>query len=185
MHGMGESLMKVQESVQMYCVKEEMRDGDGKNFKMGFEDWDIIGQGTASLTTIADVVNQTEDDKYVTSSLVLSFIHTYMKSLAEHGSMKQPWFGPANPQREFPVSSSHESIKSTRLSIRQDLEDRWVTNLNEERKSFFLLHHYLTLAPNLSASVTTNTSPPRGNARVTVFWQWKLKAFTVRYTILR
>ncbi len=29
----------------MYCVKEEMRDGDGKNFKMGFEDWDIIGQG--------------------------------------------------------------------------------------------------------------------------------------------
>ena len=29
-----------------------MRDGDGKNFKMGFEDWDIIGQGTSSLTTI-------------------------------------------------------------------------------------------------------------------------------------
>ena len=44
--------MKVKESVQMYCVKEEMRDGDGKNFKMGFEDWDIIGQGTSSLTTI-------------------------------------------------------------------------------------------------------------------------------------
>ena len=40
--------MKVQESVQMYCVKEEMRDGDGKNFKMGVEDWDIIEQGTAS-----------------------------------------------------------------------------------------------------------------------------------------
>ncbi len=35
-HGMGESLMKVQENVQMYCVKEEMRDGDGQNFKMGF-----------------------------------------------------------------------------------------------------------------------------------------------------
>ncbi len=27
-YGMGESLMKVQESVKMYCVKEEMRDGD-------------------------------------------------------------------------------------------------------------------------------------------------------------
>ena len=37
-HGMGESLMKVQENVQMYGVKEEMRDGDSKNFKMGFED---------------------------------------------------------------------------------------------------------------------------------------------------
>ena len=37
-YGMGESLMKVQEIVQMYydCVKEEMRDGDGKNFKNGF-----------------------------------------------------------------------------------------------------------------------------------------------------
>ncbi len=77
-----------------------------KNFKMCFEDWDIIGQGTASLTTIASVVKQAEGDKYVTSSLVLSFIHTCMKSLAEHGTMKQSWFGPANPRREFPVSSS-------------------------------------------------------------------------------
>ena len=24
-------------------------DGDGKNFKIGFEDWDIMRQGTASL----------------------------------------------------------------------------------------------------------------------------------------
>ena len=56
-HSMGESLMKVQERVQMYCVKEEMRDGDGMNFKMGFEDWEIIRQGTSSLTTITDVVN--------------------------------------------------------------------------------------------------------------------------------
>ena len=30
--------MKSQESVQMYCVKEQMTDGDGKNFKMGFQD---------------------------------------------------------------------------------------------------------------------------------------------------
>ena len=56
----------------MYCVKEVMRDGDGKNLKMGFEDWDIIGQyywtGSDSLTTI---------------------IHTCMKSLVEHGSIKE------------------------------------------------------------------------------------------------
>ena len=77
--------------------------------------------------------------KVVTSSLVLSFIHTCMKSLAEHGSLKQPWFGPANPWREFSVSSSYESIKTARLSIRQDLQDRWVTNLNEDSKSFFLI----------------------------------------------
>jgi hypothetical protein len=45
-----------------------MTDGDTKNFKMGFQDWDFIGQGTASLTTIAGVVKQAEGDEYVTSS---------------------------------------------------------------------------------------------------------------------
>jgi hypothetical protein len=45
--------------------------------------WDIIGQGTVSLTTISVVVKHTEGDKYVTSSLVLSFMHTFMKILAE------------------------------------------------------------------------------------------------------
>jgi hypothetical protein len=45
--------------------------------------------------------------------------------------------------------------------------------------------HYWTLAPNLSASVTTNTSPHRGKARVTVFLQWNLNAFTSRYRIFR
>ncbi len=34
-------------------------------------------------------------------------------------------------------------------------------------------------------SVTTNTSPHRGKARVTVFLQWNLKTFTARYRILR
>jgi hypothetical protein len=38
-----------------------------------------------------------------------------MKRPAEHGSIKQPWFGPANPWCEFPVSSTHESIKVTRI----------------------------------------------------------------------
>ncbi len=33
--------------------------------------------------------------------------------------------------------SEHMIVKVTRLSIRQDLQDRWVTNLNEERKGFF------------------------------------------------
>jgi hypothetical protein len=51
--------------------------------------------------------------------------------------------------------------------------------MNEDRRrcfrDVFLLHRYLTLAPNVSASVTTNTSPHRGNAKVTVFLQWSLK----------
>jgi hypothetical protein len=32
--------------------EQGMTDGDRKNFKMGFQDWDIIGPGTSSLTTI-------------------------------------------------------------------------------------------------------------------------------------
>jgi hypothetical protein len=51
-----------------------MMDGDGNKFNMSFEDWDIIGQDTASLSTVTVVVKQEEGDKYVTSSLVLSFI---------------------------------------------------------------------------------------------------------------
>jgi hypothetical protein len=79
---------------------------------------------------------EVEGNKYVTSSLVLSFIYTCMKSLAEDGSIKHPWFGPGNPCREFTVSSAHESIKTVRIRIRQDLEDRWLTNLREDRKRF-------------------------------------------------
>ena len=47
------------------CVKKQMRYGDGKKFKMGFLNWDFIGQGTASLTTIAAVVKQAEGDMYI------------------------------------------------------------------------------------------------------------------------
>jgi hypothetical protein len=53
---LGDSLMKTHENVRMHCVKEQMTDGDGKDVKMGFEDWDIIGQGTSPLTTITTVV---------------------------------------------------------------------------------------------------------------------------------
>ena len=53
-------------------------------------------------------------------------------------AIKQPWFGKGNARSEFPVSSAHESVKSARKSVREDLELRWVTNLSEERKRFYL-----------------------------------------------
>ena len=37
------------------------------------------------------------------------------------------------------MSSAHESIKSAHKSVREDLELRWVTNLSEERKRFYLI----------------------------------------------
>ena len=84
-------------------------------------------------------MKHTEGDECVTSSLVLPFINTCMKSLSGGGSIKQPWFGKGNARSEFPVSSAHESIKSARQSVREDLELRWVTNLSEERKRFYLI----------------------------------------------
>ena len=53
---MGDSLMTVQESVQMYCVKEQMTNGDGNKFNMSFEDWDIIGQVTTTVTVDKETV---------------------------------------------------------------------------------------------------------------------------------
>jgi hypothetical protein len=51
-----------------------MTDGAGNEFKMESEDWNIIGQGTASSTTIAAVVKQAECDKYVT--IAVWFCHS-------------------------------------------------------------------------------------------------------------
>ena len=100
-----------------------MRDGDGKNFKIGFEDWDIIGQGTASLTTIAAVVKKDEGDKYVASSLVLTFIHTFMKNLGEHGSIKNPCFVPPNPRCDERLQpKDDESTCLTYTGLIEELE---------------------------------------------------------------
>jgi hypothetical protein len=98
---------------------------------MGVDDWDMIGQCTTSLRT---VVKQTEGDKYPTSSLVLSFMNSCMRSLSEDTPIQQTWLGTGNVCREFPVSSTHACVQYVRQKIREDTEDRWVTNLNEDRK---------------------------------------------------
>ncbi len=75
----------------------------------------------------------------MTDSLVLPFINTYMKGLAENDSFKQTCFGPGNARREFCVRPS--TIEVASLSIREDLRTgvrRWVTNLNEDRKTLHL-----------------------------------------------
>jgi hypothetical protein len=48
-----------------------------------------------------------------------------------------------NVSREFPVSSVHTCVQSVRKNIRGDMEDRWVTNLNEDRKRFYLVSSLL------------------------------------------
>jgi hypothetical protein len=63
-----------------FCVRERMTDVEDNHFKMGVHDWDIIGQCTSSLMTVATVVKQVEGDEYPTNNLVLSF----MRSLSEN-----------------------------------------------------------------------------------------------------
>ncbi len=63
-------------------------DVEDNHFKMRVDDWDTIGQCTASLMTVAAVVKQTEGDKYPTSSLVLQFMKSCMRSLSEDTPIK-------------------------------------------------------------------------------------------------
>jgi hypothetical protein len=110
---------------------------------MGVDDWDIIGQCTTSLMTVSSVVKQSEGDKYPTSNLVLSFMNTYMRSLSEDDPIKQTWLGTGNVSREFPVSSVYDCFQYVRQNIREDMEDRWVTNFNEDGKRFYLVSSLL------------------------------------------
>ena len=51
--------------------------------------------------------------------------------------------GTGNVIREFPVSSTHVCVQSVRKNIREDMEDRWVTKLSEDRKRFYVVSSLL------------------------------------------
>ncbi len=158
-------------------VKDKRMTKNGPEFLIGWRDFPLERDDTwepISDLTGCRCILWKRRWRTVTSSLVLSFMNTCMKNLAGDGSIKQSWFGKGNERSEFPVSSAHESVKSARKSVREDLELRWVTNLSEERKRFYLI---ATLAPNCCLSVTTNTSPRPGKTRVTYFFQWSLNVF--------
>ncbi len=116
---------------------------EGNHFKMGVDDWDIIGQCTSSLMTVAAVVKQEEGDKYSTNNLVLSLMNSCMRSLSEDDPINQTWLGTGNVRRKFPVSSVHDCVQYVRQNFREDMEDRWVTKLNEDRKRFYLVSSLL------------------------------------------
>jgi hypothetical protein len=91
------------------------------HFKIGVDEWDIIGQCTVSLMTVTTVVKQEEGDKYPTTSLVLSFMNSFMRSLSEDHPIKKTLFDTANVYREFPVSSLHVCVQSVRKNIKEDI----------------------------------------------------------------
>ena len=127
-------------------------------------------------------MKQAEGDEYVTSSLVLSFINTCMKRLAGDGSTKQPWFDKGNTRSEFPVSSAHESIKSARKSVREDLELRWVTNLSEERKRFYLIATLLDPHTKLLSFCDNKYFPSSWKDEGHAFLSMEFKSFYMEHT---
>jgi hypothetical protein len=62
---------------------------------------------------------------------------------SEDALIKQTWMDTVNVWREFVVSSSHVCDQSVFKNIREDMEDRWVTNLSEDRKRFYLVSSLL------------------------------------------
>ena len=70
-------------------------------------------------------------------------MNSCMRSLSEDAPIKQTWLGTANVHRQFPVSSVHACVQSVRKNIREDMEHRWVTNLSEDRKRFYLVSSLL------------------------------------------
>jgi hypothetical protein len=161
-------------------------DVEGNHFKMVVDDWDIIGQCTTSLMTVTAVVKQTEGDKYPTSSLVLSFMNSCMRSLSEDAPIKQAWLGTGNVmtrvRRELPVSSAHTCVQYVRQNIREDMEDRWVTNLSEYRKRFYLVWSLLDPRTRMLSFCDNKYFPSSWKDDVLGYLSMDLKSFYVHRT---
>jgi hypothetical protein len=156
-------------------------DVEGNHFKMGVDDWDIIGQCTTSLMTVGAVVKQTEGDTYPTNILVLSFMNSYMRSLSEDAPIKQTCLGTGNVNREFPVSSVYVCVQYVLQNIREDMEDRWVTNLND-RKRFYLVTSLLDPRTRMLSFCDNKYFPSSWKDDVVGYLSMELKSFYVHRT---
>jgi len=101
-----------------------------------------------------------------------------MRSLSEDAPIQQTWLGTANVRREFPVSSAHACVQSVRKNIREDMEDRWVTNLSEDRKRFYLVSSLLDPHTKMLSFCDNKFFPHPGKTMPSVFFQWTSKVFT-------
>jgi hypothetical protein len=114
-------------------------DVEGNHFKMGVDDWDIVGQCTVSLMTVTPVVKQTEGYKSPTQYV--------------------------------------------RQNIREDMEDRWVTNLIEDRKRFYLVLSLLDPLTKMLSFCDNKYFPSSWKDDVLGYLSMDLKVFT--YNVLR
>ena len=80
------------------------------------------------------------------------------------------------------MSSAHESVKSARKSVREDLELRWVTNLSEERKRFYLIATLLDPHTKLLSFCDNKYFPSSWKDEGHAFLSMEFKCFYMDHT---
>ena len=80
------------------------------------------------------------------------------------------------------MSSAHESIKSARKSVREDLELRWVTNLSEERKRFYLIATLLDPRTKMLSFCDNQYFPSSWKDEGHAFLSMEFKSFYMAHT---
>ena len=80
------------------------------------------------------------------------------------------------------MSSDHESIKSARQNVREDLELRWITNLCEERKRFYLIATLLDPHTKLLSFCDNKYFPSSWKGEGHAFLSMEFKSFYMDHT---
>ena len=87
-----------------------------------------------------------------------------------------------NVHREFPVSSAHACVQSVRQNIREDMENRWVTNLSEDRKRFYLVSSLLDPRTKMLSFCDNKYFPSSWKDDALGYLSMDLKSFYVHRT---
>ncbi len=104
---------------------------------------------------------------------------------AEDDPIKQTWLGTGNVHREFPVSSANACVQYVRQNIREDMEDRWVTNLSEDRKRFYLVSSLLDPHTKILSFCDNRYFPSSRKDDALGYLSMELKSFYVQCTQVR
>jgi hypothetical protein len=111
-----------------------------------------------------------------------SFMNSCMRSLSEDAPIKQTWLVTGNVCREFPVSSVHSCVQYVRQNIREDMEDRWVINLSEDRKRFYLVSSLLDPHTKMLSFCDNKYFPSSWKDDALGYLSMDLKSFYVQRT---
>ncbi len=80
------------------------------------------------------------------------------------------------------MSSTHACVQYVRQNIREDTEDRWVTNLIEDRKRFYLVSSLLDPHTKMLSTCDNKYFPSSWKDDVLGYLSMDLKSFYVHRT---